>query len=166
VNHSIMFEQPAGNVEKDRSRLIMILSGAAVLAVIALIILVSSRAPSTPTEVELARPGSEEFDSYIQNVQITGLAKTTAERLHNKVGIIRCRVQNAGDKVITALQLRGVALGFNNEVLRENVVTPVPRVREVLNPNQALPIELYIEPIPDPSEVMEMTIEIVGLKVK
>ena len=31
-----MFEQPAGKVEKDRSRMVMLLSGVAVLAVIAL----------------------------------------------------------------------------------------------------------------------------------
>jgi hypothetical protein len=161
-----MFEQPAGNVEKDRSRMIVILSSAAVAVVVGLIILVGSRSVIQPAQVELARKGSEEFDSYIEHVQITNINRTTAERLQNKIGIIRCRVTNAGDKTITGLQLRGVALGFNNEVLKETIITPLPRVRESLGPNQFMPIELYLEPIPDPAAVMEMTIEVYGLKVR
>ena len=161
-----MFEQPAGNVEKDRSRIIVILSSAAVAVVVGLIILVGSRSVMQPTQLEMARAGSEEFDSYLGYVQLTNINKTTAERLNNKVGIIRCRVQNTGDRTLVSLQLRGVALGFNNEVLKETVITPMPRVRDSLGPGQSMAIELFLEPIPDPSMVMEMTIEVYGLKVR
>ncbi|HSE97319.1 MAG TPA: hypothetical protein VLD57_03545 [Blastocatellia bacterium] len=161
-----MFEQPAGNVEKDRSRIIVILSSAAVAVVVGLIILVGSRSVIQPSQVELSRKGSEEYDSYIEFVQITNLNRSTAERLSNKIGIIRCRVQNTGEKVLTGLQLRGVAIGFDGEVLKETVITPIPKVRDTLAPNQFIPIELYLEPIPDPATVMEMAIEVSGLKVK
>jgi hypothetical protein len=161
-----MFEQPVGKVEKDRSRLIMALSGAAVVVVIALIILVGSRGSSEPAPVEMAHSGSPEFDSYSSFVQITNVAKSTAERLHNKVGIIRCRVMNTGEKTLVGLQLRGIAVGFDNQVLKETVITPIPRVKDSLGPNQFIPIELFFEPLPSPDQVMEMTIELYGLKIK
>jgi hypothetical protein len=146
--------------------MIVILSSAAVALVVGLIILVGSRSVIQPTQVEMARKGAEEFDSYAGSIQITNINRSTAERLHNKIGIIRCRVQNTGDRAIVGLQLRGVALGFNNEALKETVITPIPKVRDSLEPNQSMPIELYLDPIPDPSQVSEMTIEVHGLKVR
>ncbi|HXG66047.1 MAG TPA: hypothetical protein VNO70_13175 [Blastocatellia bacterium] len=162
----MMFNEPSGNTEKDRSRLIMIVSGVAVLVVIGLIILVGSRGPAEATRVDLAKPGSEEFDSYAPHVVIANIDRSTAERLNNKIGIIRCRVRNTGDKTLVALQLRGAAIGFNDDVLKETIITPIPRFHESLGPNQSIPIELVLEPIPDPMNVADMTIEVVGLKVK
>jgi hypothetical protein len=162
----MMFNEPSGNTEKDRSRLIMAVSGIAVLVVIGLIILVNSLGPAETTRVDLAKPGSEEFDSYVAHVVITNIDRSTAERLNNKFGTIRCRVRNTGDKTLVALQLRGAAIGHNGEVFDETIITPIPRFHESLGPNQSIPIELVLEPIPDPTNVADMTIEVVGIRVK
>lgn len=162
-----MFEKPADTPEKDRSRLIMLLSGIAVLVVIALIILATSLGVGDGKKpIEMARAGSPEFDSYSPFLKVTIIDKRAGERLNNKYGRIICNVQNLGDQTLEGLQVRGVALGFNNEVYKEKILTPVPQQEETLAPNQRIDIDLYLEPIPDPSQVMEMTVQLHGLKIK
>lgn len=57
-------------------------------------------------------------------------------------------------------------VGFNNEVLNEKVISPVPRLRDTLDPHQSLEIDLNVEPIPDRSQIMDMLVEIYALQVK
>lgn len=183
-----MFEQPVGNVEKDRSRMIIIISGIAVFVVIGVILLYHLLA-SPPQKVELAGPGSPEYDSYIENVQIANINMTTGERLNIHFGRIRCIVQNTGDRTITGLRLRGVVIGHTDvpfdyplkeltptqldeflkdrpeAKLNEKIVTPIPVRLSELPAGQTLDIDLNIEPIPDMNP-MEMIIQVTGLKLK
>jgi hypothetical protein len=161
-----MFEQPVGRVEKDRSRLIILSSGTAVLVVIVLIVLVSSYCGGE-TKVDVVRRGSAEFDSYASTVSVVINDKRTGVTgLGNRYARILCTVQNNGDRVLTALELRGVVAGFSNEVLKDKVISLVPRSRDTLEPNQSIDVDLNIEPIPDPSEIMDMFVEVHGLKVQ
>src|ERR1051325_4265299 len=113
-----MFEQPAGKIEKDRSRSVMILSGGAVLGVIVLIILVTSFGKK-PAKIEMAQRGAPQFDSYAEYVSITNVELTHGERLNTKSERILCLVRNNGEKVIDGLQLRAYVIGLNDEILRE-----------------------------------------------
>lgn len=183
-----MFEQPVGNVEKDRSRMIIIISGIAVFVVIGVIIMYHLL--SSPTQrTELVGPGATEYDSYIENVKISNINMTTGKRLNNYFGRIRCIVQNTGDRTITGLRLRGVAIGYTDAPvdfplkdmtpsqlddflkprpeakLNEKIVTPIPLRVSELPPGQTLDIDLNIEPIPDMSP-MDMVIQVIGLKLK
>jgi len=158
-----MFEQPAGRVEKDRSRLIMLSSGAMVLLIIGVIILSTSYCSRDAT-VEMARAGSPEFDSYAPSVNITINDKRTGERLNVRYGRLLCTIRNDGDQVLVGLQVRSVVLGFSNEVLVERITSPIPRQRDVLNPHQSMDIDLNMEPIPE--LIMDMKVEIHALKVK
>jgi hypothetical protein len=161
-----MFEQPVGKVEKDRSRLIMLLSGTAVLLVIGLIILVSSYV-SQDVKVEMSRPGSPEFDSYSSFVTVAIKSKYTGVTFSGvKYARIECTVRNDGDRVLNGLQIRGVIVGFNNEALKDKVISPIPRQRETLDPQQSLDLDLNVEPVPDPSQIMDMLVEVYALKVK
>jgi hypothetical protein len=160
-----MFEQPAVKSEKDRSQTIMILSGVAVLVVIALIIIVTSIG-RRPTQMEMAYAGSPEFDAYAPNVRIGNIDKRSGERLNIRYARILCTVQNAGDKVLAGLQLRAAVIGTGGQVLKEKVFTPVPNNKDTLGPNQSMNIDVSLERVPDPSEIMDMTIELYGLKVK
>lgn len=160
-----MFEQPAARSEKDRSRTIMILSGLAILTVIALIIMVTSFA-RRPSQTEFATAGSPEFDAYAAKVLISNVEKKTGERITGRYALILCRVQNTGDKVLIGLQLKATVIGTGGQLIREKIITPVPNTRETLGPNQAMKIEVSLERVPDPSEIMDMTIELLGLKVK
>jgi hypothetical protein len=144
----------------------MLLSGIAVLVVIALIVLATSLGDGKRPAEEMSRAGEPEFDSYAQSVKLTIIDKRTGERLNTRYGRIICNVENAGDKTLTGLQVRGAAIGFNNEVYKEKIYTAVPQQEESLGPNQRLVVDLYLEPIPDPSQVMEMTMELHGLKVR
>src|SRR5262245_52137522 len=118
-----MFEQPAGRVEKDRSRSIMILSGAAVLTVIVLIVLVTSFSRRSP-RMQFAHAGSPEFDSYVQYVLINDIDKRHGERITGRYGRIKCSIQNSGDHEIDGLQVRAAAIGLSDQVYVEKVLTP------------------------------------------
>ncbi|HXU08034.1 MAG TPA: hypothetical protein VN743_03480 [Blastocatellia bacterium] len=160
-----MFEQPAVRSEKDRSQTIMILSGVAVLAVIVLIIIVTSFG-RRQTQTEMARAGSAEFDAYAASVTLGNVDKKTGERLNIRYARILCTVQNTGDQVLTGLQLRAVILGTGGQLIKEKVFTPIPNTRDTLAPNQSMNIDVSIERVPDPADIMDMTIELYGLKVK
>lgn len=159
-----MFEQPAVRSEKDRSQTIMILSGLAVLGVIVLIIIVTSF-NRRPTQLEVAHAGSPEFDGYASNVRIGNIDKKTGVRLNIQYARILCTVENAGDRMLTGLQLRSAVLGTGGQLLREKIFTPVPNTRDRLGPNQTMNIDISIERVPDPLEIMDMTIEVWGLKL-
>jgi hypothetical protein len=160
-----MFEQPAVRSEKDRSRTIMILSGLAILAVIALIVLVTSIA-RRPSQAEYATAGSPEFDAYAPSVLISNVEKRTGERITGKYALILCRVQNTGDKVLIGLQLKATVIGTGGQIIREKIITPVPNNKDTLAPNQVMKADVSLERVPDPTEIRDMTIELYGLKVK
>ena len=160
-----MFEQPAGRIEKDRSRLIMLSSGAMVLLIIGVIVLSSSYC-GREAAVEMMRAGSGEFDSYSPFVSITINDKRTGERLGVRYGRLLCTVRNDGDKVLAGLQLRAVVLGFSKEILMEKVTSPIPKQKDVLDPHQSMDLDLNVEPIPDPSQIMDMAVELHALKVR
>jgi len=160
-----MFEQHAVKSEKDRSQTIMILSGVAVLAVIVLIIMVTSFG-RRPSQTEFAHAGSPEFDAYAANVLISNVDKWTGERITGKYARIKCVVQNTGDSVLSGLQLKATVIGTGGQLIREKIVTPIPNSRDTLGPNEAMKVEVSMEGVPDPTEIMDMKIELYGLKVK
>jgi hypothetical protein len=160
-----MFEQPAGKIEKDRSRSVMILSGGAVLAVIVLIILVTSFGKK-PSKIEMAQRGAAEFDSYAEFMPISNIELKHGERLNTKYARILCTVRNTGDKVVDGLQLRAYVIGLNDELLREKIITPVPEIKNTLEPGQSMRIDVSLEPVPDASLIKDMKIELYGLKLE
>lgn len=160
-----MFEQPAVKSEKDRSQTIMILSGMAVLIVIVLIIVVTSLG-RRPSQTDIALLGSAEFDAYAPNVTIGNIEKKIGVRLNNRYARILCTLQNTGDQVLVGVQLKAAVIGTGGQVIREKIFTPVPNVRDTLGPNQTMNIDVSVEPVPDPSEIIDMTIELTGLKLK
>jgi len=160
-----MFEQPAVKSEKDRSKTIMIVSGLAVLVVIVLIIAVTSLG-RRPSQTEFAHQGSSEFDAYVPYVKIGNIEKKTGERMNIRYARILCTVQNSGDQILVGLQLRAAIIGTGGQVLKEKIITPVPTTRDTLGPDQTMNIDVSVERVPDPGEIMEMTIEVYGLKLK
>lgn len=160
-----MFEQPVVKSEKDRSQTIMILSGVAVMVVIVLIIVVTSLG-RRPAQNDISLSGSPEFDSYAPNVIIGNIEKKTGVRLNNRYARIQCTLQNTGDQALVGAQLKASIIGTGGQLIREKIFTPVPNVRDTLGPNQTMNIDVSVEPVPDPSEIMEMTIELIGLKLK
>lgn len=168
--------------------MIIIISGIAVFVVIGVIALYHTFS-SPPQSVDLAGPGSPEYDSYIEQVKISNINMSTGERLNIYFGRIRCLVQNTGDRVITGLRIRGVVIGHTDAPLdyplkdmtpsqlddflksrpeaklNEKIITPIPQRLNDLPPGQSLEIDLNIEPIPD-MYPMDMVIQVVGLKLK
>jgi hypothetical protein len=113
----------------------------------------------------MARPGSAEFDSYSQKVKISDLDKRVGERLNNRYARLLFSVQNAGDKILEGLELRGAVSGDGGDVLYRKTVSPIPGQAIELGPNGSINVELYIEPIPDTSEIKDFRVEVTGLDV-
>lgn len=161
-----MFNEPTGKVEKDRSRLIIVASGIALIGVIGLIILVSYLGKRKPDEIKLFSQGSPEYNAYVENLTVEDLDIKTGERLNTRYARFILKLKNNGDKTVSGVQLRMLALGYEYEVLKEKFVTPVPGTAKTLNPNQYVSLDLYMEPIPDPAEIMHMTVEVTGIQYK
>jgi hypothetical protein len=160
-----MFEQNTVKTEKDRSQTIMILSGLAVLVVIALIIIVTSFA-RRPSHTEMSHAGSAEFDSYAANIKLGNLDKRSGERLNIRYARILSTAQNIGDGVLAGLQLRAAVIGMGGQLIKDKIITLVPNSRDTLGPNQTVNVDVSIEHVPDPSEISDMTLELYGLKLK
>lgn len=163
-----IFEQAAGNVERDRSRLIMIISGIAVFVVIGLIV-VQQMYHTGSAKIDFARAGSPDFDSYKDSVVLSNVERFTGKRLNINYARLGGRVQNTGDKSIVGLQLRLAAIDFESSVRKEKLVTIIPSQltgRKSIEPNDVMDIELNLEPVPGPGELMDIIVEVVGLKVK
>jgi len=183
-----MFERPVGKEEKDRSRMIMIVSGAAVLAVIALIIVVTQFVkPSTPVNMErvypVYDPETEEFgvplpcppqnvpqteaQSYVPNVKFK-VEKVTGEypNLNTKYARIYGTVKNTGERAIVGLQLRMVVFVNECEVAREKVVTIIPEKKNSLGPGESVQIDISVDRTPDKSQITHMRVEPYAIKLK
>ena len=184
-----MFEKPIGREEKDRSRVIMIISGAAVLVVVALIVLVTQ--VIKPTEsVQMDRvypvddPETRELgadmlcppenvpqtdsQAYVPKIAFVGIQKLTGgfENFKSKYARIMGTVRNDGDRTIIGLQLRMVLFGHNCEVIKEKIFTVIPNRKSSLAPGEAIPVDISIDGIPDESEIKTMRLEPYGLKLK
>jgi hypothetical protein len=163
-----MFDQSETEQGKDRSRLTVALSGIAVLLVAALIIIVASRPPAqTPGEQEWPGPGSAEFDSYAKYVVISDIAKSTVSTLiGRRQGTLKAQVTNQGDRLIIGLKIKAAAIGFAGETLAFRIATPVPRQKETLAPGETAKIEIQIDPIPDPAQIQDFTLQVTALRLK
>jgi hypothetical protein len=160
-----MFEQPAGKVEKDRSRAIMLLSGIAVLAVIVLVVVVTSFSRKQ-APLEFARAGTPEFDNYVKSVTLSNIEKRKGERMNYFYGRFLMTLDNAGDKSLIGLQVRMTAIDMEGQVAKEKILTVIPGVRDVLGPNQSTRLDLSFEQIPDPDGLQDMKVEIYSLKTQ
>ena len=185
-----MFEQPAGKVEKDRSRSIMILSGVAVLAVIVLVVAVTRYKPAARVELDRVSPVKEaypesepdfakmpcppsevpqsEAQSYVPNILITDIDKRKGEypNLNSKYMRVVCTVKNAGNRIVEGLQMRIVLYGFNCETLKDKIITVVPGKKATLAAGDSTTVDATVDRTPDPSEVMHMRIEPYALKLR
>lgn len=160
-----MFDQKAGKVEKDRSRTIMLLSGVAVLAVIALVVVVTSFSRRQAPQ-EFARPGSPEFDSYIGYVKLTNVEKRKGERMGGMIyGRFLLTLENTGDQTLVGLQLRLAAIDLDKRVVKEKILTVIPALRPPLGSGQSARLDLSFEPIPSDG-LQDMTIEVYSLKTE
>ena len=163
-----MFDQSETTEGKDRSRLIIAVSGIAVLLVVALIIIVASRPPAqSPAEQEWPGPGSAEFDSYSPNIVIGKPDKSTSTTLiGRRLAIIRADVTNQGDKTVIGLKVKASAVGFGGETLASRIATPVPRQKETLGPGETTKIEIQLDPIPPPGQIQDFTLQVTALRLK
>jgi hypothetical protein len=184
---STLFEGRAGNVEKDRSRLIIIISGIAVFAIVGLIVLQQMFGGGS-ARAEMSRSGSSEFDSYKDLVVILSKDMKTGERLTGaKFGQIKCRIQNTGDRTLVGLELHAAAVDYQNVeypqrelagrkdeqgkpvIVPGKDVTVIPSEltgRDELGPGEAMDVEINLEPIPDRSQLTDMIVVVNGLRLK
>ncbi|HEY7911018.1 MAG TPA: hypothetical protein VIG62_03815 [Blastocatellia bacterium] len=188
-----MFEQPTGKVEKDRSRLIMVVSAVAVLAVIGLIIIVTQVWKPSPSHEEFERvyapapegeaiegsqqivpPGQgnansqpqSEAQAYAHLIEIAGIDKRTGVRLNTNYARILCTVRNNGDRVVTGMQLRMILYAFGGQVIKDKIVTPVPQIRETLGAGETMDLDVSIDRSPRAEEIMDMRLELYSLKLR
>ena len=163
-----MFDQSETTEGKDRSRLIIALSGIAVLLVVALIIIVASR-PSAqgPGDQEWPGPGNAEFDSYAPGIVIGKPDKWISTTLiGRRLAILKADITNNGDREVIGLKVKAAAVGLGGETLIARVATPIPRQRPTLGPGETAKIEIQLDPIPPKEEIQDFTLQLAALRLK
>ncbi len=153
------------------SRLPLILLGIAVLAVVlggGGLYWVAKQRPDQPVDptVGLVRAGTPEFDDYLKGPKI---ALTNVEKFesNNMVGYrydVTCRIENLGPRPLRGVELRGFILDFENKVIAERIVHPVPLKQPTLAPGQSMPAQVMIDGIKDSGQVMDVRVEVRGLR--
>ena len=167
MNPESMFDESKLETGKDRSSLIMVLCGTAVVIVVALVIFAGSRSSAQKPDGGWVKPGSSEFNAYAPFIKLTNIDKTTSSTmLGSYLGYFRGTIQNTGNRTLIGLRIRGVALGFDNETLAQRVGTPIPKVQSSLAPNESMQVSVQVDPIPDPNTIMDMVLKVDEFKLK
>jgi len=162
-----MFDQSETREGKDKSRIVIALSGIAVLLVAGLIFIVASRPPAESPGEQWPGPGSPEFDSYVPNVAIKDIEKfTNSTIVGRRQAKITATLANNGDRVITGMKINAAAVGFGGDTLAFKIATPIPRQREKLGPGETAKIEIGLDPIPDPDKIQDFNLQVVALRLK
>lgn len=155
-------------VEKQARRSIILIAAIALIVVAVLVLIVTrSRPQYQQTLQNVSRAGSAEFDGYRDKVGLEIIEKIEHP---NMVGMsqyeIQARLTNNGDRTITGIELAGKILGLDDQIIRESISLPIPRLRsEPLKPGESMKVAVKIDRPGNVSDadVKDLLIELHGL---
>ena len=126
-----------------------------VLGVLALIVvglvggviwIANSKSEYKPPLPNAVRAGNAEFDNYQSKVALELVDKIVHP---NMIGMaqyeIQVRVTNRGERTLTGLELAGRMVDMNDQLLKEGVSVPIPRLRKTLPPGETFLASVKID---------------------
>jgi hypothetical protein len=171
-----MFESPLeaeGHLEQQTKRKIIVITAGVFVIVAAVMVYVSARRtpeappPGQPVIVlaDAHRAGSPEFDDYHKFVTIDNQDATESQNLiGQKLVVARGFLTNRGSRVLTGVEVKAVLYDLDNQPVAERAAVPIPKQRSSLGPNETLPIQVNVDPVPAGAVVARFEIVIQGLK--
>jgi len=155
-------------IEKQARRSIILITAIALIVVTALYLIVTQSKPQYQQTLQnVSRAGSAEFDGYRDKVGLEIIEKIEHPNL---VGMsqyeIQARLTNNGDRTITGIELVGKIQGLDDQIIRESISLPIPRLRsEPLRPGESMKVAVKIDRPGNVSDadVKDLLIELHGL---
>lgn len=147
--------------------------GAAVLAVIVALLLISLKPSATQVEQDALegafREGSPEFATYTKKIVAqTEESQTTKSMtaMGSLVMSIGGTIRNFTGKTLIGLELRvGVVDTFGN-LLKEKTVLVIPKQRESLDNNQSMPVRVSVEGFDPKADIANIRWKVTAIKVE
>lgn len=167
-----MFQQSDERDDKVRSRLILVVAGIGVAAIIGAIMLFGALQPSQTPDAPKPPPGlanakhagDPEFD---QNVGLVALTEkkffTQANMLGQVQAVMTGNIRNFNDRPVVGIELKGTVLGTDGKVLASAIAMPVPRRYDQIPPKGNIPYAVTVDGVPTNQPLDDMQIEVVGL---
>lgn len=166
-----LFEEP--EKEKGSKKILLVALAAAVVAVIAAIALISLKPSQTVVEQDYLlgayREDSPEFQNLTKKIvaqtiedattkSITGMGTTTMS--------IGGTIRNFSGKTITGLELKVAVVDTFNSVVKERVITVVPKQKEKLDNNETMPVRVNIEGIDPKADLANIRWKVTAIKTE
>lgn len=148
-----MFNYEEKSPEKEteqRERRVRLLSFGALTAVVIGVVLavVTGSQQSRDSDIQgIVRAGDGQFDTYYEKVQVE-LIETIVHP--NLIGMaqheVRARLTNQGDRLITAIEVKGVMIGLDDSVITSSTAYPIPRsARQPLSPGGSVGFSIKVD---------------------
>ncbi|QQS45039.1 MAG: hypothetical protein IPM66_13785 [Acidobacteriota bacterium] len=162
-------EHEPSTIEKQGRRSLILVAAIALILIAVLVLIVTQSKPQYQQTLEkVVRAGSAEFDSYRDKVKIEIIDKIEHPNL---VGMsqyeVQARLTNEGDRTITGIEMAGKILGLDDQIIRESISLPIPRLRsEPLKPGESMKVAVKIDRpgnVTD-ADVKDLLIELRGLQ--
>lgn len=167
-----MFEQTDDRDDKVRSRIILVVAGVGVAAIIAGIMLFGALRPSASPDAPPPPPGlpnakhagDPEFDQYVGLVALTEKKFFTQANMLGQVqAVMTGNIRNFNDRPVAGIELKGVVLGPDGKVLASAIAMPVPKRYEQIPAKGNIPYAVTVDGVPSNQPLDDMQIEVVGL---
>lgn len=162
------FELELKHPEPVKSKFVIWLSAAGLLAIIAIVILLlTSSNPRSTSLKNVVRAGAPEFEAYKNNVKLVkdkDMLVFDSPIMKMFYMEIRGTITNNGDKPITGFELMLKMVDLNDKVIATNIGVPIPAVRtEPLQPGETYKFKTRIDA---PSNVLEGDVKDVNMELR
>ena len=171
-----MFNQSTEQVETGRSRVLLIVFGIVIAAVVGGVLLYSSLSPpsaeSETREVlpNVSRAGDPVFEEYKNLVQLQKKEYFTQPNMLGQITALGTGIiLNLSDKTITGVELRGKVIGKDDKLLATTLAYPVPRRQPSIPPRGQLKYTVSIRNVPNDikvKDIYDISVELEGLVVE
>lgn len=158
--------------EKGSKKILLLAAGAAVLAVIALIGLISLKPSQTVVEKDYLqgafREDSPEFQTLTKKIvaqTVEDASTTSMTGMGTRMMSIGGTIRNFSGKTLTGLELKvNVVDTFNNNI-KERTIIVIPTQQETLENNQVMPVRVNVEGIDPKADIANVHWKVTAIKV-
>lgn len=143
-----MLELDTPKVEEPKPNR-LVLSGLAliVIGLVGAVLWIANSKPGyKPALPNAVRAGNAEFDNYRSKVTLELVDKIVHPNLIGMAQYeIQVRITNRGDHTLTGLELAGRMIDLSDQLIKEAVSVPIPRLRKTLSPGETFLASVKID---------------------
>ena len=156
--------------ESNRTLIIIVAVGAAVVIAILFYLLmrVGSGSTGTPAVLQGAiRPGSSEWTQLKERIVVDSPEADEAKRaLGDTVMTLRTTVRNFTGRTLDGLEMRAAVVDHQDNAVKERTVIVIPTRQAELAPNKTVAVQVMLEGFKDTDDRANIKMEVTGVRFK